>query len=160
MRDAWDVDEFCRNTVTDLVEADLVEPAGPDGAAGPGAAAVRIVRSFGASEVRQVLSLAAGAKRLDIETEVDRHETEKFLKLASPLGVHAERYASETQFGHSHRATHTNTSGEAAEFEACDHRFVHIGELTAGFPPAGAVAADPQERPAAEGPSPCVRSSS
>jgi alpha-mannosidase len=75
-----------------------------------------------------VLSLAPGERRLGIDTEVDWHETEKFLKLAFPLDVHAERYASETQFGHFYRPTHTNTSWEAAKFEACNHRFVHIEE--------------------------------
>ncbi|MYW19855.1 alpha-mannosidase, partial [Streptomyces sp. SID2955] len=54
--------------------------------------------------------------------------TEKFLKLAFPLDLHAERYASETQFGHVHRPTHTNTSWEAAKFEACNHRFVQLEE--------------------------------
>ncbi|MEU6824244.1 glycoside hydrolase family 38 C-terminal domain-containing protein [Streptomyces atriruber] len=120
MWDAWDVDEFYRNTVTDLTEADLVE-------AGDGAS-VRVVRTFGGSRLTQVLTLAPGAQRLDIDTEVDWHETEKFLKLAFPLDIHAERYASETQFGHFYRATHTNTSWEAAKFEACNHRFVHMEE--------------------------------
>ncbi|MGY3790671.1 alpha-mannosidase [Streptomyces antibioticus] len=121
MWDAWDVDEFYRNTVTDLTDADEVT-AGEDGAS------VRIVRTFGASRAVQVLSLPAGERRLVIDTEVDWHETEKFLKLAFPLNVHAERYASETQFGHVHRPTHTNTSWEAARFEACNHRFVHLEE--------------------------------
>ncbi|MEW2568014.1 glycoside hydrolase family 38 C-terminal domain-containing protein [Streptomyces sp. NPDC047070] len=121
MWDAWDVDEFYRNTVTDLVDADEVVP-GDDGVS------VRIVRSFGASKVTQVLSLAPGEWRLDLDTEVDWHETEKFLKMAFPLDVHAERYASETQFGHFFRPTHTNTSWEAAKFEACNHRFVHLEE--------------------------------
>ncbi|MCX4903356.1 glycoside hydrolase family 38 C-terminal domain-containing protein [Streptomyces sp. NBC_00878] len=121
MWDAWDVDEFYRNTVTDLVDADEVAP-GEDGVS------VRIVRTFGESKVTQVLSLAPGEWRLDIDTEVDWHETEKFLKLAFPLDVHAERYASETQFGHFFRPTHTNTSWEAAKFEACNHRFVHMEE--------------------------------
>ncbi|MEV5736207.1 glycoside hydrolase family 38 C-terminal domain-containing protein [Streptomyces sp. NPDC052292] len=121
MWDAWDVDEFYRNTVTDLTEADSVTAAG-DGAS------VRVVRSFGASRVTQVLSLPPGERRLVIDTEVDWHETEKFLKLAFPLDLHAERYASETQFGHVHRPTHTNTSWEAAKFEACNHRFVHLEE--------------------------------
>ncbi|MFD7019607.1 alpha-mannosidase [Streptomyces sp. NPDC059928] len=120
MWDAWDVDAFYRNSVTDLIEADEVT-------AGEGAS-VRVVRTFGASRVTQLLSLAPGSGRLDIDTEVDWHETEKFLKLAFPLDVHAERYASETQFGHFHRATHTNTSWEAAKFEACNHRFVHLEE--------------------------------
>ena len=121
MWDAWDVDEFYRNTVTDLTDADSVT-ADEDGAS------VRVVRSFGASRVTQMLSLSPGERRLVIDTEVDWHETEKFLKLAFPLDLHAERYASETQFGHAHRPTHTNTSWEAAKFEACNHRFVHLEE--------------------------------
>ncbi|GAA2458277.1 alpha-mannosidase [Streptomyces glaucus] len=121
MWDAWDVDAFYRNTVTDLTGADEVAPAGD----GP---SVRIVRSFGASRVTQVLSLPPGERRLELDTEVDWHETEKFLKLAFPLDVHADRYASETQFGHVFRPTHTNTSWEAARFEACHHRFVHLEE--------------------------------
>jgi alpha-mannosidase len=121
MWDAWDVDAFYRNTVTDLVEAEEVAPGDEPGS-------VRVVRSFGASTVTQVLTLPPGAKRLDIRTEVDWHETEKFLKLAFPLDVHAERYASESQYGHVYRPTHTNTSWEAAKFEACNHRFVHVGE--------------------------------
>lgn len=122
MWDAWDVDAFYRNTVTDLTDLDELTAVEGDGAT------VRIVRSFGDSKVTQLLTLAPGAKRLDIDTEVDWHETEKFLKAAFPLDVHAERYASETQFGHFYRATHTNTSWEAAKFEACNHRFVHLEE--------------------------------
>ncbi|MFJ4699350.1 alpha-mannosidase [Streptomyces sp. TverLS-915] len=117
--DAWDVDSFYRNTVTDLTDVEELSAA-PEG--------VRIVRAFGDSRVVQTLSLAEGAGRLDIDTEVDWHETEKFLKLAFPLDVHAERYASETQFGHFYRPTHTNTTWETAKFEACNHRFVHLGE--------------------------------
>ncbi|NJP48634.1 alpha-mannosidase [Streptomyces sp. SBST2-5] len=119
MWDAWDVDKFYRNTVTDLTDADELT-ATEDG--------VRVVRSFGSSRVTQLLSLAPGERRLEVDTEVDWHETEKFLKLAFPLDLHAERYASETQFGHFHRPTHTNTSWEAAKFEACNHRFVHLEE--------------------------------
>ncbi|MEV5600728.1 glycoside hydrolase family 38 C-terminal domain-containing protein [Streptomyces sp. NPDC052299] len=119
MWDAWDVDAFYRNTVTDLTALDELTPV-TDG--------VRIVRRFGDSKVTQLLTLEPGAKRLDIDTEVDWHETEKFLKAAFPLDVHAERYASETQFGHFYRPTHTNTSWEAAKFEACNHRFVHLEE--------------------------------
>ncbi|MFI9155100.1 alpha-mannosidase [Streptomyces sp. NPDC053367] len=119
MWDVWDVDRFYRNTVTDLTGADEVT-ADEEG--------VRVVRSFGSSRVTQVLTLAPDERRLVLDTEVDWHETEKFLKLAFPLDVHAERYASETQFGHFHRPTHTNTSWEEAKFEACNHRFVHVAE--------------------------------
>ena len=47
---------------------------------------------------------------------------------AFPLDVRAERSSSEIQFGHVHRATHTNTSWEAARFEICAHRWLHVGE--------------------------------
>ncbi|AEW98906.1 glycoside hydrolase family 38 N-terminal domain-containing protein [Streptantibioticus cattleyicolor] len=124
MWDAWDVDQFYRNSVTDLVDADEVALT----ADGPDAVAVRVVRSFGSSRAVQTLTLQPGAARLEFDTEVDWHETEKFLKVAFPLDVHADRYAAETQFGHLYRPTHTNTSWEAAKFEACNHRFVHVEE--------------------------------
>ncbi|AJT62330.1 hypothetical protein T261_0641 [Streptomyces lydicus] len=124
MWDAWDVDSFYRNVVTDLTEADEVTL----GTVAPDAATVRVLRSFGASRVEQELTLARGQRRLDIVTDVDWHETEKFLKAAFPLDLHTDRYAAETQFGHLYRPTHTNTSWEAAKFEACAHRFVHAEE--------------------------------
>ncbi|MFB7914505.1 alpha-mannosidase [Streptomyces sp. NPDC056061] len=117
--DAWDVDAFYRNTVTDLTGADAVRPHA-DG--------VEVVRSFGSSRVVQVLSLRPGARRLDIATEVDWHEREKFLKAAFPIDVRADHSTAETQFGHVRRPTHTNTSWEAAKFEICAHRFLHVGE--------------------------------
>ncbi|MEV6109495.1 glycoside hydrolase family 38 C-terminal domain-containing protein [Streptomyces sp. NPDC051940] len=124
MWDAWDVDSFYRNTVTDLTDVDEVAVT----ADSPHEVAVRVTRGFGGSTAVQTLTLAAGARRLDIGTEVDWHETEKFLKAAFPLDIHTDRYAAETQFGHLHRPTHTNTSWDAAKFEACNHRFVHLEE--------------------------------
>jgi alpha-mannosidase len=94
----------------------------------PQRVAVRVRRRFGASTVEQTVSLAAGVARLDVETRVDWHERQRLLKLAFPIDVHAERAASEVQFGHVHRPTHTNTSWDAARFETCAHRWVHVGE--------------------------------
>ncbi|MVU80566.1 alpha-mannosidase [Nocardia sp. ET3-3] len=121
--DAWDVDLFYRNRVTDLVDLDFLvaEPDSP-------AATVRLARGFGSSTIEQTLTLRPDSPALEIATTVDWHETEKFLKLAVPLDVHADRYASETQFGHLYRPTHTNTSWEYAKFEACNHRFIHVAE--------------------------------
>ncbi len=124
--DAWDVDRFYRNTVTDLTgaaELELVK-AGEPGAA----ATVRVTRAFGDSAVTQLITLRAGARRVDFETEVDWHEREKFLKVAFEVDVRADRSAAETQFGHIFRPTHCNTSWEAAKFEICAHRFLYVGE--------------------------------
>lgn len=105
--------------MTDLTEADVVRRSG-DG--------VEVVRSFGSSRVTQLLTLRPGARRLDVDTEVDWHEQEKFLKAAFPIDVRADHSTAETQFGHVQRPTHTNTSWEAAKFEICAHRFLHVGE--------------------------------
>ncbi|MEV6174035.1 glycoside hydrolase family 38 C-terminal domain-containing protein [Streptomyces sp. NPDC051954] len=117
--DAWDVDAFYRNVGSDLTDVAELTVDGNG---------VRVERVFGDSRVTQLLSVPTGAKRLDIHTEVDWHETERFLKLAFPLDVKADRYAAETQFGHVYRPTHQNTSWEWAKFEACNHRFVHLDE--------------------------------
>ncbi|WP_181766864.1 alpha-mannosidase [Streptomyces albidus (ex Kaewkla and Franco 2022)] len=122
--DAWDVDGFYRHNVTDLTGVDelAVTESGED------RATVRVARSFGGSTVVQLLTLRAGSKVLDVETEVDWHESEKFLKVAFPLDVKADRSAGETQFGHVFRPTHTNTSWETAKFEICAHRWLHVEE--------------------------------
>lgn len=117
--DAWDIDGFYRNTVTNLTSADSVTIT--DGA-------VVIERSFGKSRVVQRITLQQDSPVLDIDIDIDWHESEKLLKLAFPFDVHADRSASETQFGHVYRPTHANTSWDEAKFEICAHRWVHVGE--------------------------------
>ncbi|TKA11882.1 alpha-mannosidase [Actinacidiphila oryziradicis] len=117
--DAWDIEAFYRNTVRDLTEPDEVALA---------EGGVRVVRTFGASRIEQLLTLPAGVARIDIDTKVDWHEREKLLKAAFPLDVRAEYTSAEVPYGHVNRPTHTNTSWDAAKFEVCAHRFLHIGE--------------------------------
>ncbi|RMI08750.1 alpha-mannosidase [Cellulomonas triticagri] len=124
MWDAWDVDRYYRNVVTDLDAAERVEVrAEPDGAA-----TVRTHRAFGASTAVQDVTLRPGERRLDLRTEVDWQERERLLKVALPVDVHALDAAFETQFGHHRRAVHENTSWDAMRFEVAAHRFVHVGE--------------------------------
>ncbi len=121
--DAWDVDEHYRRVVTDLTDVDEV---------GALANGVSVTRSFGASSLRQEITLRSGEhadrRIVDIVTDIDWHEREKILKAAFALDVHAEQFASEIQFGHLYRPTHTNTSWDAARFEVCAHRWIHVGE--------------------------------
>ena len=121
--DAWDVDEFYRNNVTDLVAVDSLDLAA-DGEA----ATVTVTRSFGSSRVTQRLTLRAGERLLEVDTDIDWHEREKILKAAFPLDVKADHSEAETQFGHVRRPTHTNTSWEAAKFEICAHRWLRVAE--------------------------------
>ncbi len=91
-------------------------------------AVVVVERLAGTSAVTQRISLGPGADSLAITTAVDWQESEKLLKLGFALDVRADRSAAETQFGHVFRPTHLNTSWEAAKFEICAHRWIHVAE--------------------------------
>ena len=122
--DAWDVDSFYRATRTDLTRADSTELVELDG----GVVGVRAVRRHGRSSFEQLVTLAPESKVLDIQLDVDWQERETFLKASFDFDVRAEASSSETQFGHVKRPTHQNTSWDAAKFEICAHRFIHIAE--------------------------------
>ncbi|MFE3324415.1 alpha-mannosidase [Streptomyces sp. NPDC059176] len=129
--DAWDIDEHYRHRWTDLLDGAVIRIADDDGLLG----ALRVERAFGASgrsRIVQTVTVRAGSRRVDVETELDWHETEKILKAGFPLDVRADRSTAEIQFGHVHRPTHTNTSWDAARFEVYGHRWVHVGETAYG----------------------------
>ncbi|WP_328295255.1 glycosyl hydrolase-related protein [Kineococcus sp. NBC_00420] len=126
--DAWDVDAHYRHVVRDLVEADSVELHADEGEG----ASVVVTRSTGASTLVQTVRLPRGESRIAYTLDVDWHEREAMLKAAFGLDVHADRSASEIQFGHVFRATHENTSWDAARFEICAHRWLHVAEAGYG----------------------------
>jgi alpha-mannosidase len=115
--DAWDVNHYYRRTGSDLTA--LTGMTVEDDA-------VVVRRAFGSSIVEQRIAVAGGA--VTFESTVDWQESEKILKVAFPLDVRADRSASEVQFGHVYRPTHANTSWDAARFEICAHRWIHVGE--------------------------------
>jgi len=121
--DAWDVDRFYRDTVTDLTEAASIE-AGQDGVA----VQLEIHRRFGDSSLTQTLRLEPGQRHLSVHQRTEWFEREKFLKLAFPLSVWARESLAETQYGFHARPTHTNTSWEAAKFETSMQRWVMVGD--------------------------------
>ncbi|WP_395638069.1 alpha-mannosidase [Pseudolysinimonas sp.] len=122
--DAWDLDAHYRRTVTEL---DIADEVRLDRDA-DGTARVVSIRRFGDSTIELAVVLRPAADAVELDVAVDWREQERILKLAVPLDVHADRVAAETQFGHLFRSTHVNTSWDAARFEACQHRFLHVGE--------------------------------
>ena len=122
--DAWDIDDHYKRNGVELLDAESVELLIQSEVA----TTVRVTRRFGSSSVQQDLTLHGDQPSLDITTTVDWHERQKLLKLAFPLDIHADRAASEIQFGHIYRPTHVNTSWDAARFETCAHRWVFVGE--------------------------------
>ncbi|MET4094953.1 glycoside hydrolase family 38 C-terminal domain-containing protein [Arthrobacter sp. UYCu712] len=125
--DAWDIDAFYRRNVVALTAARSVTLERDPREESPDAVVV-VEREAGSSTVVQRISLAAGADSLSISTAVDWQESEKLLKLGFALDVRADRSAAETQFGHVFRPTNVNTSWEAAKFEICAHRWIHVAE--------------------------------
>lgn len=122
--DAWDIDEEYRRVRTDLIDAEsfaVVEQEADR-------VTLEAVHTFGDSRLVQQITLRRGSPAIEIVTHIDWHERQKLLKLAFPLDVHADRSVAETQFGHVFRPTHANTSWDAARFEICAHRWVHVAE--------------------------------
>ncbi|HIT75791.1 MAG TPA: alpha-mannosidase [Candidatus Avipropionibacterium avicola] len=117
--DAWDVDSYYRNNVTDVTGVDTVRTI---------ERGVEITRSVGGSTLVQTITVQPGENRVDFTLDVDWQETEKFLKAAFVLDIAADRSAAETQFGHLFRPTHANTSWDAARFEVAAHRYLHVAE--------------------------------
>ena len=122
--DAWDVDEHYFGSAQVL--DDVAESATERNADGSVSLVVR--RKFGRSSSVQRTTLRPGAGEIDFEIEVDWHEAERFLKADFPLDIRTDTSTSEIQFGHLRRPTHANTTWDAAKFEICAHRWVHVGE--------------------------------
>jgi alpha-mannosidase len=129
--DAWDLDRSYRSRVADLNAADSVRAE---------ADCVVVERTFGRSRATSRIRL--DGHRVETETEVDWREREAVLKAAFDVDVHTDHAAYETQFGHVVRPTHENTTWDAARFEVCAHRWVHVGEGRAGSGYGAALAND------------------
>jgi alpha-mannosidase len=90
--------------------------------------AIRVDRAIGSSTVAQWIRVLDGGAGVEVETVVDWAESQRVLKLAFPLDVHAERFAAEIQFGHLNRPIAVNTSWDAARFEISGQRWVRVEE--------------------------------
>ncbi len=120
--DAWDIESYYRNTVTDLTDVETLDIVKSTDVT------VRVTRRVGQSTLVQKITLQPGSRVVDFSIDADWYETETLLKAAFPLDVRADVSSSEIQFGHVKRPTHTNTSWEAAKFEICAHRYLHVAE--------------------------------
>ncbi|KAL9113479.1 MAG: hypothetical protein Q9227_002520 [Pyrenula ochraceoflavens] len=69
---------------------------------------------------------------VEMESEVEWHETMKFLKVEFPVDVVNTEASYETQYGIVRRPTHYNTSWDMAKFEVCCHKFADLSESSYG----------------------------
>lgn len=127
--DAWNIDAHFEDKtweVDDLVHAEVVET-------GPHRAAIRLEWRYEASRIVEVISLARGADRVELDVFIDWHEHKTLLKLAVPVDVATEESRAEVHFGHVRRPTHANTSWDQARFETLMHRWVDLSDGDAGL---------------------------
>ncbi|WP_454855807.1 alpha-mannosidase [Rhizobium binxianense] len=122
--DAWDIDADYAERGIRLEKPESIVLAEN----GPHRAAIRVVHRYRDSTITQSYVLAANAQRLDIETTIDWHERRTLLRALNPVAAHSRTASFECAYGVVERPTHTNTSWDAAMFEAVAHRFVDISE--------------------------------
>jgi alpha-mannosidase len=122
--DAWDIDAVAYDTVVDHTDAESVEVITASSERG----ALRVVRRIGDSTVEQEIRLDRGARRVEIHSVVDWHETHTLLKAAFPLDVRSANASFEIQHGHVERPTHRNTSWDEARYEVCAQTWADLSE--------------------------------
>jgi alpha-mannosidase len=88
------------------------------------------------SWVKTTISLSAAYEHapgyIEISSEVEWHETMKFLKVEFPVDITNSEASYETQFGIIRRPTHYNTTWDMAKFEVICHKWADVSEATYG----------------------------
>ncbi len=123
--DAWDVDPFHLETVSDCPPASSATVIAAGGLRGEVVFEHRVGR---ASTLRQVVRLDAGSARLEFHCQADWRERHTMLKVLFPVAVHAANATYQMQFGYTERPTHFSTSHDLARFEVPGHRFADLSE--------------------------------
>lgn len=77
-------------------------------------------------------SVAGAPTAIEIDAEIEWHETMKFLKVEFPVDIVNTEASYETQFGIVRRPTHYNTTWDMAKFEVCVHKWADLSEATYG----------------------------
>jgi alpha-mannosidase len=96
------------------------------GTADADGARLEIERTWGASRFRQTLVLRREAPYLDIENEVDWHETRKLLKVGFEFAVSPDSATYEIPYGTIGRSGRPRTQAERAKWEVPGHRWADV----------------------------------
>ncbi|NDJ78066.1 MAG: alpha-mannosidase [Chloroflexi bacterium] len=121
--DAWEVEVYVQDQGWRLEPeaVRLVE-------SGPLRATLEVTYTFNRSRITQRISLLAGERTLQFETDVDWHEQHILLRAHFPLAIHAMQAAYEVQFGMVDRPTHQNTSWDVARHEVPAQNWADMSE--------------------------------
>jgi alpha-mannosidase len=124
--DAWNVDPGTLDQAPTIIsKVDSIEKF--DDARG--GRAVRITRSWQNSKFVQTISVSPVSNEIDIDNEIDWHESHVLLKAAFPLAASGPFATYEIPYGTIDRATTRNNSWEQAQFEVPAMRWADLGGI-------------------------------
>jgi len=125
--DAWNIDPGTLDVSPSVVEkADSVELAGDK----PIDPAIRVTRHWQNSKFVQTIRLS-GSGEIDIDNDIDWHESHVLLKAAFPLAVTSDFATYEIPYGQVERPTTRNNSWEKAQFEVPAMRWADLSGVGA-----------------------------
>ncbi|MGA2047395.1 MAG: glycoside hydrolase family 38 C-terminal domain-containing protein [Terracidiphilus sp.] len=123
--DAWNIDPGTLDAAPSVIaKADSVEST----KLANGAFAIKITRHWQNSTFVQTVSLPRGGDIVDIDNEIDWHETHVLLKAAFPLAASGPFATYEIPYGTIERPTTRNNSWEKAQFEVPAMRWADLGD--------------------------------
>ena len=126
--DAWEVDEYYRNSELEQAEIQSLQ-----GFTAPGLRGLKVEFKIGNSSVQQTITLRDGSARLDFETTVDWREEHKMLRVDFPTELDCDEASFEIQYGVVRRPTRRNSTADVAKFEVCGHRFADLSRADQGL---------------------------
>lgn len=128
--DAWNIDPGTLDVTPSTIDkADSVESvSGSDGSPG-----VRVTLHWGKSKFVQTLSLAADSDMVDVDNQIDWHESHILLKAAFPLAATGPFATYDIPYGTIQRPTTRNNSWEKAQFEVEAMQWADLGDGRHGF---------------------------
>jgi len=123
--DAWNIDPGTLDQPpTRITAADSVEWVG--GPENPGD--IRVTRHWQNSKFVQTIHLDDTSEFVDIDNEIDWHESHVLLKAAFPLAATSDFATYEIPYGSIERPTTRNNSWEKAQFEVAAMRWADLGD--------------------------------
>lgn len=125
---AWNLEINYKKKYWDLTQAESIKVLCSNEEKG----VIEIVRKFNKSTITQKVVLRADANRVDFETEVDWHETEKTLKAAFNTDILSTKATYEIAHGSIERPNHYTTSYDLAKFEVSAHKWADLSESDYG----------------------------
>ncbi len=121
--DAWDIVEEYRDFEIEI-------PAGEITAFENGAvlASVLLTKKFLNSKLEQKITVYDEIDRIDFETKVDWHETQKVLRADFDFDVITDKYTTNLAYASLERPINAYNSFDEAKFEVCAQDFIDISE--------------------------------